>query len=54
MYEKIIYALIALTLICGIYFYDEIFDALTDPEFQVDIAREMGVIRQSEQRGGNP
>ena len=54
MYEKIIYALIALALICGIYFYDEIFDALTDPNFQVDIARDMGIIRQSDQRGANP
>jgi hypothetical protein len=54
MYEKIIYALIALAVICGIYFYDDIFGALTDPDVQVDIAREMGVIRQSEQRGANP
>jgi len=51
MSEKILLGVVFLVFVIGFYyFYDEIFDFITEPDMQVDIGQALGITRQSDKR----
>ena len=49
---KTFLAVLAFVVLAGLAYWlqDELFEYLTQPEAQVDVGREMGVVRDSEKR----